>query len=712
MDRIGALIAAMTLEEKIGQLTMASGWHAVTGPVVPGDVSADIRAGRVGSILNLWGAETVRAAQKVAVGESRLGIPLLIGLDVLHGHSTIFPIPLGEACAFDRALWAATARAAAAEAAQDGVSLVFAPMLDVARDPRWGRICEGAGEDPYVTSEFAKAKLCGFQGADLSDPDAVAATAKHFVAYGAALAGRDYASADVSERTLHEVYLPPFAAAVSAGCAAIMPGFMDLAGVPMTAHLDLLRGWLRGGQGFEGVIVSDYNAVAELLRHGVAANLCEAAALALNAGVDIDMMSDGFRKGLPQALAEGRVSIEGINASVRRVLTLKQRLGLFDDMLRSKSSAAARETAMPARELAREAARRSIVLLTNDGVLPLPADLRRIAVIGPLADARREMHGPWAMASDREDSVTILEGVRAALPGAEVVFAAGVEIDGADDSRIAAALEICRGADVILLCVGEAAAMSGEAASRADLGLPGRQEALARAVLSLGLPVVTLLTSGRPLTLPWLFEQASAALATWFPGAEAGTAIADVLTGRFNPVGRLPVTWPRAVGQIPIFYAARPSGRPFDPADPYTSKYIDISNAPQFHFGHGLSYCHFAISSVLALSRDFRLGDVIRFGIEVVNEGPVQGEATVFLFARDVVASVARPVLELKRFAKIALGPGERDVIDFAFPAAELSFPGADFQPCFEAGEFEFSVGFSADPEGLTTIRLQALPEA
>jgi beta-glucosidase len=713
MDKIAGLIAAMTLEEKIGQLTMASGWHAVTGPVVPTDVSVDIRAGRVGSLLNLWGAEAVRAVQRTAVGESRLGIPLLIGLDVLHGHRTIFPIPLGEACAFDITLWAATARAAAAEAARDGVAVVFAPMLDVARDPRWGRIAEGAGEDPYVTGEFASAKVRGFQGEDLADGRAVAATAKHFCGYGAASAGRDYASVDISERALHEVYLPPFAAAIAEGCAAVMPAFMDLAGIPMTAHKALLRGWLRGGQGFEGVIVSDYNAIGELLRHGVAANLCEAAALALTAGVDIDMMSDGFRKGLPLALAEGRVSIEDINASVRRVLTLKQRLGLFDDVLRSKrSSAADREPATPARELARVAAQRSVVVLTNGGVLPLPVDLRRIAILGPLADARREMHGPWAMASDREDSVTILEGLKAALAGTEVVFAAGVEIDSEDEAAIPAALEICRGADVILLCVGEAAAMSGEAASRSYLGLPGRQEALARAVLNLGQPVVALLTSGRPLTLPWLFEEASAVVATWFLGNEAGNAIVDVLTGRFNPVGRLPVTWPRAVGQIPIFYAARPTGRPFDPIDPYSSKYLDISIEPQFHFGHGLSYCSFAVSNFSALSRDFGFGDVIRFSVEVVNEGPRQGEATVFLFARDVVASVVRPVLELKRFAKIALGAGERDVLDFAFPAAELSFPGADFQPCFEAGAFDFSVGFSADPKGLTTIRLLAVSDA
>jgi beta-glucosidase len=705
MDRIASLIAAMTLDEKIGQLTMASGWQAVTGPIVPGDVGADIRTGRVGSVLNLWGAEAVRRAQRIAVEESRLGIPLLIGLDVLHGHKTIFPIPLAEACAFDPALWTATARAAAAEAARDGVCLVFAPMLDVARDPRWGRIAEVAGEDPYVTAEFGKAKVRGFQGEDLADADAVAATAKHFCAYGAVLAGREYASVDVSERTLHEVYLPPFAAALAEGCAAVMPAFMDLAGVPMTAHRALLAGWLRGGQGFKGVIVSDYNAVAELLCHGVAADLCEAAALALDAGIDIDMMGGAFRKGLPEALAQGRVAIEAVDASVRRVLTLKQRLGLFDDFLRTKG-AASRSPAMPARELAREAARRSIVVLANDGALPLPAGLRRIAVLGPLADARQEMDGPWVMAGDRDDCVTILEGLTRALPGTQILFAAGVEIDGDDESGIPAALAIARDADLILLCVGEAAAMSGEAASRAELGLPGRQEALARAAFGLGKPVVALLSSGRPLTLPWLFERASAVVATWFPGVEAGHAIADVLTGAFNPVGRLPVTWPRAVGQIPIYYAARPSGRPFDPIEPYTSKYLDISNEPQFWFGHGLSYSRFALSNLTALKQNFNRDEMVQLTVDVANEGSTRGEATVFLFVRDVVASVARPVLELKRFAKLALAPGERRALDFELPATELSFPGGDFCPRLEVGEFEFSVGFSADPKGLITIRL------
>jgi beta-glucosidase len=709
VDKIAALLAAMTLEEKIGQLSMASGGYAVTGPVVSADVTADVRAGRVGSLLNLWGAEPVRAIQKVAISESRLGIPLLIGFDVLHGHRTIFPIPLAEACAFDPGLWAATARASAAEAARDGVSMAFAPMIDVARDPRWGRVAEGAGEDSCVVGEFARAKVRGFQGADLTDAGAVAATVKHFCAYGAAFAGRDYASVDVSERTLREVYLPPFAAAIAEGCAAVMPAFMDLVGVPMTAHETLLRGWLRGEQGFEGVIVSDYNAVAELLRHGVAADLCDAAALALAGGVDLDMMSDGFGKGLPEALAQGRVAMEDIDASVRRVLTLKQRLGLLDDVFRRTSGGGASEPCVAARDLARAAARRSIVLLTNDGVLPLSAALRKIAVVGPLADARREMHGPWAAAGDREDSVTILEGLGRAMPAVELLFAEGVGIDGDDVSGIPAALELCRAAEIIVLCLGEAAAMSGEAASRADLGLPGRQGALAQAALGIGKPVVALLSSGRPLTLPWLFDEADAAVATWFLGAEAGNAIADVLTGGFNPIGRLPLTWPRAVGQIPIFYAMRPTGRPFHPDDPYTSKYLDISVEPQFPFGHGLSYSRFAFSNFRADKQSFNRADVIQFSVDVVNDGPMDGEATLFLFARDVVASVARPLLELKRFGKIAIKTGEGGVVAFALPAAELSFPGRDFRPYFEPGTFEFSVGLSADREALMTIRLLAM---
>ncbi|MGB6175702.1 MAG: glycoside hydrolase family 3 N-terminal domain-containing protein, partial [Methylocella sp.] len=457
MTRTDKLLAAMTVEEKIGQLNMVAAGYAVTGPVLASGVTDGIRAGRIGSLLNIWGAREVHAVQKIAVEKSRLGIPLLIGFDVLHGHKTIFPIPLAEAASFDPPLWERSAREAAIEAAADGIAVIFAPMLDIARDPRWGRIAEGPGEDPWVGAEFAKAKVRGFQGAGLPEglagAGAVAATAKHFCGYGAALAGRDYASADVSERLLHEVYLPPFATAVAEGCAAIMPAFNDVAGIPMTAHVALLRDWLRRDIGFDGVIVSDYNAIGELLRHGVAGDLAEAAAAALLAGVDIDMLSDAYSRGLPEAIARGLVSTGMVDAAVRRVLKLKERLGLFDDPYR-RGSAGTPPNAKARIELARELARRAIVVLANDHVLPLSPTLRRIALVGPLADARAEMLGPWAMAGSAARPVTIREGLAAALPEAEIVFARGVSIASADVSGIAAAREICQDAHIVLLCLG------------------------------------------------------------------------------------------------------------------------------------------------------------------------------------------------------------------------------------------------------------------
>lgn len=715
MNRIDTLLAAMTLEEKIGQLNMAAAGQTVTGPVLASGVIKGIRAGRIGSLLNIWGAREVRAVQKIAVEKTRLGIPLLIAFDVLHGHKTIFPIPLAEAASFDSLLWEQTARAAAIEACADGISVTFAPMLDIARDPRWGRIAEGPGEDPFVGAEFAKAKVRGFQGEGLPEglagASAVAATAKHFCAYGAALAGRDYASVDVSERQLHEVYLPPFAAVVATGCAAIMPAFNDIAGIPMTTHIPLLRDWLRRDIGFDGVIVSDYDAIAELLRHGVAGDTAEAAAAALLAGVDIDMMSDAYSQGLPEAIARGLVSIGLVDAAVRRVLKLKDRLGLFDDPYRRGSAGSAAPAAVKARiELARHAGRRSIVILTNDHVLPLSPSLRRIALIGPLADARAEMLGPWAAAGSAADPVTIREGLAAAMPDAEIVFAPGVVIDGADTSGIAAAREICRGTDLILLCLGEAANMSGEAASRANPGLTGVQSALAEAIFDLGEPVVALISSGRPLMIAAIVEKAQAVVATWFLGVEAGNAIADVLTGKFNPTARLPVTWPRDVGQVPIFFAARPSGRPANPDDHYTSKYLDMPVEPLFFFGHGLSYSRFTLTNLRASNAEFNSGHELTIEVDVMNEGPAAGETTVFLFARDVVASVARPVLELKGVGKIVLRPGEGGTVYFKLAAAALAFPGRDLKPVLEPGEFLLSAGQSADPQQMLTIKVRALP--
>jgi beta-glucosidase len=716
MTRIDKLLAAMTLEEKIGQLNMVAAGHAVTGPVLAAGIEKELRAGRVGSLLNIWGAPEVHALQKIALEKTRLGIPLLIANDVLHGHKTIFPIPLAEAATFDPVLWQRSASEAAAEAAADGVAMTFAPMIDIARDPRWGRIAESPGEDPWVGARFAEAKVRGFQGAGLpkglTDAKTLAAGAKHFCAYGAPLAGLDYTSADVSERLLHEVYLPPFAAAVAAGCCAIMPAFNDVAGIPMTVHIPLLRDWLRRDQGFEGVIVSDYNAIAELLRHGVASDLVEAAAAVLLAGVDIDMMSGGYAQGLPVALARSLISVELVDAAVRRVLTLKDRLGLFDKPFARGSQSSADPAAREARrELARELARRAIVILKNDDILPLPRSPRRIALIGPLADARAEMLGPWAMAGNAEAAVTIREGLAAALPGSTIKFAPGVEIDGPDVSGIAAARECCRDADLVLLCLGEAANMSGEAASRANPGLPGAQSTLAEAIFDLGKPVVLALASGRPLMLTGAAEKARAVVASWFLGVEAGHAVADVLTGKCNPTGRLPVTWPRDVGQVPIFFSARPSGRPAAPNDHYTSKYLDIPVEPLFYFGHGLSYSRFALSNLRASKSDFKSGDQLTIEVDVVNEGPAIGEATVFLFARDPVASVARPVLELKGVGKIALRPGEGGTVRFSLVADELSFPGGpDWKPVLEPGEFLLFAGTSADPKELLSIKMRALP--
>ena len=704
MERIDRLLATMTIEEKIGQLNMVASSRVVTGPGALHDVREGIRAGRIGALLNLWGADEAHAVQRLAVEESRLGIPLLLGLDVIHGHRTIFPVPLAEACLFAPDLWEKTARAAAEEAAQDGVALTFAPMLDVARDPRWGRIVESPGEDPWVASEVAAAKTRGFQGNDLAAADSLAATAKHLCAYGAVTAGREYASVDVSERTLREIYLPPFSAAVAAGTAAVMPAFIDIAGAPMTANAPLLQGWLRGDLGFDGVLISDYNAIAELINHRVAGDVAEAAALALNAGVDIDMTSNAYVRGLPEALERGLVSMAGIDASVRRVLRLKELLGLFDEPYRRGSPGPQRAGAARRRELAREAGRRAIVLLTHRGrILPLSPGTRRIALIGPLADAPREMLGPWASAGRCENAVSILEGLKAALPQCRIDHAPGADLTGQGADSISAAVDLCADAEVILLCLGEAAAMSGEAASRADLGLPGRQRELAAAVFDLGKPVAVVLSSGRPLTLPWLFERAGAVLAAWFLGSEAGHAIADVLTGRFNPTGKLPVTWPRHVGQAPIFYSQRPTGRPTKAGERYSSSYLDVPATPQFPFGHGLSFSRFSLLDLRCNPSYVKTGEGVEVSVTVRNDSAVDGEATLFLFVRDVVASLARPLLQLKGVRKILLAAKKSGHVMWRLPVEDLSFIGLTLNPILEPGRFEIHVGQSADPAELLT---------
>jgi beta-glucosidase len=714
MSRIDKLMSEMTLSEKLGQLTMTAAGYAVTGPIIAGDSTDSIRNGSIGNLLNMVGAGPVHEMQRLAVEQSRLGIPLLFGLDVIHGHRLLFPMPLAEASTFDPRIWELTAREAARETAADGIALTFAPMLDISRDPRWGRTVEGPGEDPWVAVQMARAKVFGFQGADLASPESVAATAKHFCAYGPVTAGRDYASVDISERTLREVHLPAFAAAVAAGAAALMPAFTDLAGIPLTAHKALLRDYLRGELGFDGVVISDYNAIGELIHHGVAADLIEAAVLALKAGVDIDMMSDAYRKGLPVALERGLVSVAEIDDAVRRVLRLKERLGLFDNPYRRGSTRESAGVHTERRRVARDVGARSIVMLKNaDDTLPLRESARRVCVIGPLGDDTREMRGCWAAAGYEEPNVTVLAGLREAWPHTEIVFAPGVSIAGNDVSGIPAAIDLCNGADVIVLCLGEAAEMSGEAASRATPELPGEQRALADAVLERArgdsIPVVVVLFSGRPLIVPGLAEQAGALLWAGFLGTEAGNAIADVLTGRVSPGGRTPITWPRVLGQVPIFYSQRPGGRPENPKDRFTSKYLDTPNAPLYPFGHGLTYGRFTLANLRVTPESVRQRETIQVTVDVTNEGSRTAEETVFLFTHDKVASVARPVLELKGVAKITLQPGEKGSIQLHLPASDLVFLGTDLEPVFEPGEIGIYVGPCADLAQLVAGRVQLI---
>ena len=679
LNDMAKLLDAMSLEEKLGQLTM-----------IRAD-EAEVRRARAGSILDLQEPARIHKLQEIALAETRLGIPLLFALDVLHGYSTVFPIPLGEASAMDEGLWEASARAAARETAAAGIALTFAPMLDVARDPRWGRIAESPGEDPWLASRFGEAKVRGFQGAVPGGPAGVGATAKHFAAYGAVTAGREYASTDVPARTLHEVYLPPFAAAVHAGVAAVMPSFSDLAGIPMTIHKGLLRELLRGRYGFKGVIVSDFNAIAELIAHGVAADIVEAAALALNAGIDIDMASGAYLAGLPEALSRGLVSEADIDAAAGRVLDLKARLGLFEQPF-GPENALRPEERDAHRALAREAARKSIVLLQNrGGLLPL-AGTKKLAVTGPLADAAGEMLGPWHAAGEAAEAVSFVQGLGGALPGWDIAHF--------EDFAAPGAREAAGKADVLLLCLGETAAMSGEAGSRARPGLPDGQAELLKEAQRFGKPIAVALTSGRPLIEPFLFEAADAVLACWFLGSEAGNALADVLTGKANPSGKLAVTWPAEIGQIPIFYAQRPTGRPASGLRE-SSKYLDAPVAPLFPFGHGLSYSKFAYGGLRVLPEAVNPGGRLVAEAVVENRGAMAGEETCFLFIRDVVASVARPLLELRGLAKIKLDPGQKGTVRFELGAGDLAFPDEDGVPRLEAGTFEILVGPSADRSGL-----------
>jgi beta-glucosidase len=701
--RIDSLIRIMTLEEKLGQLNQLNGgWDEKTKRTALTEAQrAVVSKGLVGSFLNVQGADLTREFQRVAVEESRLGIPLMFGLDVIHGYRTVFPIPLAEASTWDPELVEQSARIAAIEAAAAGLHWTFAPMVDIARDPRWGRIAEGSGEDPYLGSMMAAARVRGFQGRSLTDSSTIVACAKHYAAYGGAEAGRDYSTVDISERTLREIYLPPFKAAVDAGALTLMSSFNEIAGIPATANRKLMTNILREEWGFKGFVVSDWTAVAELQRHGIAADKAGAAIKALTAGVDMEMVGGLYVEELPAVIRSGKLPVSVVNEAVRRVLRVKFMLGLFDNPYRNCNPDLEKKILLspPHRETARKNAQEAIVLLQNENhLLPLNKNIGALAIIGPLARSRENLLGPWSGNGKAWDAAPLIDEIRVKVsPLTKVSYAAGCDSTFRQLEDVDEAVRIAKGADVVLLVLGETREMSGEAASRSELGLPGVQLELAKRIQSTGKPVVLVLMNGRPLAIPWEAANIPAIVETWFLGVEAGNAIASVLFGDASPSGKLPVTFPRSVGQIPLYYSHKNTGRPFDEKDKYTSKYLDISNTPLFPFGFGLSYTTFAYSG-LEVSSSRSGGDaLIELTVNIENTGKHNGTEVVQLYIRDEVASVTRPVKELKQFRRVRLGPEEKQTLQFTLTKNDLSFYDANMSWIFEPGWFTIFVGGNSE---------------
>lgn len=702
-QKVEDLMKQMTLDEKVGQLNQYNGdWNA-TGPItVLGNKLEDLKSGKIGSMLNITGVKHTKELQQVAM-QSRLKIPLLFGQDVIHGYRVTFPIPLAEAASWDTVAIEQAARIAGTEAAASGIHWTFAPMVDIARDPRWGRVMEGAGEDPYLGSIIARVRVRGFQGNRLGDVDAVMACAKHFAAYGAAIGGRDYNSVDMSLRTLHEIYLPPFRAAAEAGVATFMNSFNDLNGIPASGSSYLQRDLLKGKWNFKGFVVSDWGSIGEMIQHGYVKDNYEAAEVAIKAGSDMDMESRSYINNLSQLVKEGKVNEELINDAVRRILTKKYELGLFDDPY--KFSNADREKRTLNRpehiEASRDMAKKSIVLLKNEGqVLPLSKDLKTITLIGPLVKSEKDMQGFWSIDWGKEDHlVSLFEGMQNAAGTTKLLYAKGCEIQDSSTAGFAEAVAAARQADVVVMAVGEKADMSGEAKSRANIHIPGVQEALIKAIHATGKPVVVLMMAGRPLVFNWTADHVPAIVYTWWLGSQAGNAIADVLYGRYNPSGKLPMTFPRSEGQIPIYYNFLNTGRPApsDTETNYRSGYIDMVKSPKYAFGHGLSYTTFAYSDLKLSKQTMGKSDSVTISFTLTNTGKVAGEEVAQLYIRDVVARPVRPVKELKGFQKVMLQPGERKTINFTLNADKLSFYDDKLEWIVQPGEFRIMIGGASD---------------
>jgi beta-glucosidase len=719
MDKfVTELMNKMSLEEKIGQLNLVSVGFDVTGPIVSKDVDAKIQKGFVGGVFNTFTPVAVRKLQQMAIEKSRLKIPLLFGFDVIHGHRTIFPIPLGLAASWDLAAIEKSARIAADEASADGLNWVFSPMVDIARDPRWGRIAEGAGEDTFYGSRVAEAMVRGYQGLDLAANNTVMACVKHFALYGGAQAGRDYNPVDMSDRSMLQDYLPPYKAAIDAGATSVMTSFNEINGIPAAVNKELLTDILRDQWGFKGLIVTDYTALSELVAHGTSANEYEAAEDALRAGNDMDMVSEVYLNNLTSLVKDGKIVTKQIDAACRRILEAKFKLGLFDDPYRYTNEQRATQTLLKKeyREAARDIARKSIVLLKNENsVLPLKST-GSIALVGPLAKNQRDLVGNWSGAGDWQQAVSVEQGLRNTFgQRVQINYAKGanitddavmiqrlnahggnLEIDNRSaDEMINEAVGIARSSDVIVAVVGESQGMSGEAASRADISLPGQQLALLKALKKIGKPLIVVLMNGRPLALPWEQANADAIVEAWFGGTEAGNAIADVLTGAYNPSGKLTNTFPQTVGQVPLFYNHKNTGRPYagDVLDKYKSRYMDVSNDPVYPFGFGLSYTTFVYGDISVNKKEITAQDKLTVTCQVTNTGKRAGEEVVQLYVQDLVGSVTRPVRELKGFQKIMLQPGESRQMSFALSSNDLAFYRRDMSWGSEPGKFKVFIG-------------------
>lgn len=713
-----SVLQRMTLEDKVGQLVQSPGEGSQTGPRATQASVTALRAGHVGSFLGIFGSRTTRELQRIAVEESPRHIPLLFALDVIHGFRTIFPMPIAEAASFDPDNAERAARTAAIEASANGLHWTFAPMVDIARDGRWGRIIEGSGEDPYLGSLLAAARVRGFQGGDPAGATTILATAKHFAAYGASEGGRDYNSAEVSERTLWETYMPPFEAAARAGAATFMAGFSEIGGTPPHASRWLLTDVLRGQWGFPGLVVSDWAGIEELIPHGVAATRGEAGVVALRAGVDVDMSDNVWADSLVALVRAGRVSEAQVDTAVRRVLIVKHALGLFAAPYRySDAAREARLTRTAAQTAqAREAAREAIVLLRNEGgTLPLGRSIRSLLVVGALADDRQSALGSWAADGRREDAVTVLAGIRAAAQsrGITVRWVKGVEVDTANDAGIAEAARAAADADAVVVVLGERADMTAEAQSRASIELPGSQLQLAQAVVRAAraggetTPVVAVLMNGRPMAAPWLADSMPAIVESWFLGIQHGNAVADVLFGDYNPGGRMPITVPRATGQIPIYYDHKNTGRPPDDStswtEPYKSNYRDMRWTPLYPFGWGLSYTTFAYRNLRVSSPTLRAGDSLTVTVDVTNTGARAGDDVVQLYVRDDAASVSRPVRQLRGFQRLTLRPGETRTARFTLGAEAMALYDLGMRRVVEPGTFTLWAGAHSSDSRLSS---------